>query len=165
MKSPISNLQSQRPRRPHAPPLITPIPPLLPISRLPATPGALLNDVAGVTSSISPNRLHPHRYAWAEPALQCGYPERFAQQALGHNSKAVHHAFSKHAEVTVPLLDDWEKQWKKNPPGRETPKVVALDLQEQQRSAGRIAPYTAKGAFVPSSLCIVPIHTLGSTFF
>ena len=31
-----------------------------------------------------------------------GYPERFAQQALGHNSKAVHHAYSKHAEVTVP---------------------------------------------------------------
>jgi hypothetical protein len=37
------------------------------------------------------------------------YPERFAQQALGHNSKAVHHACSKHAEVTVPSLDDWEK--------------------------------------------------------
>ena len=58
--------------------------------------------------------LHSYRYAWAERALQCGYPERFAQQALGHNSKAVHHAYSKHAEVTVPSLDDWEKQWKKN---------------------------------------------------
>jgi hypothetical protein len=30
---------------------------------------------------------------------------------LGHNSKAVHHAYSKHAEVTVPSLDDWEKEW------------------------------------------------------
>src|ERR1017187_4063067 len=28
--------------------------------------------------------LHSYRYAWAERALQCGYPERFAQQALGH---------------------------------------------------------------------------------
>jgi hypothetical protein len=37
------------------------------------------------------------------------YPERFAQQALRHNSKAVHHACSKHAEGTVPSLDDWEK--------------------------------------------------------
>lgn len=46
--------------------------------------------------------LHSYRYAWAERALKCGYPERFDQQALGHNSKAVHHAGSKHAEVTVP---------------------------------------------------------------
>jgi integrase len=55
--------------------------------------------------------LHSYRYAWAERALKCGYPERFAQQALGHNSKAVHHAYAKHAEVTVPSLDDWEKGW------------------------------------------------------
>jgi integrase len=72
--------------------------------------------------------LHSYRYAWAERALQCGYPERFAQQALGHNSKAVHHAYSKHAEVTVPSLDDWEKQWKENPHGMEQPKVVAVDF-------------------------------------
>jgi hypothetical protein len=73
--------------------------------------------------------LHSYRYAWAERALQCGYPERFAQQALGHNSKAVHHAYSKHAEVTVPSLDDWEKQWNKNPHGMKQPKVVAVDFQ------------------------------------
>jgi integrase len=73
--------------------------------------------------------LHSYRYAWAERALQCGYPERFAQQALGHNSKAVHHAYSKHAEVTVPSLDDWEKQWNKNPHGMRQPKVVAVDFQ------------------------------------
>jgi integrase len=53
--------------------------------------------------------LHSYRYAWAERALKCGFPERFAQQALGHNSKAVHRAYAKHAEVTVPSLDDWEK--------------------------------------------------------
>ena len=75
--------------------------------------------------------LHSYRYAWAERALKCGYPERFAQQALGHNSKAVHHAYSKHAEVTVPSLDDWEKQWQKNPQGMEKPKVVAVDFQTQ----------------------------------
>ena len=32
--------------------------------------------------------LHSYRYAWAERAKTCGYPERFAQEALGHNSKA-----------------------------------------------------------------------------
>jgi len=47
-------------------------------------------------------------------AVAADYPERFAQQALGHNSKAVHHAYSKQAEVTVPSLDDWEKEWLEN---------------------------------------------------
>jgi hypothetical protein len=26
--------------------------------------------------------------------------------------RLVHHVYSKHAEVTVPSLDDWEKGWK-----------------------------------------------------
>ena len=39
--------------------------------------------------------LHSYRYAWAERAKQCGYPERFAQEALGHNSKAVHRAYAR----------------------------------------------------------------------
>jgi len=64
-------------------------------------------------------------------AINAHYLERFAQQALGHNSKAVHHAYSKHAEVTVPSLDDWEKQWKKNPPGIVKPAVVPVDFQVQ----------------------------------
>jgi integrase len=64
---------------------------------------------------ISGVSLHCYRYAWAERALKCGFPERFAQQALGHNSKAVHRAYAKHAEVTVPSLADWEKDWQENP--------------------------------------------------
>jgi hypothetical protein len=51
-------------------------------------------------------------------AINAHYPERVAQQALGHNSKAVHHAYSKHAEVMVLSLDDWEKQWKRQPVAR-----------------------------------------------
>ncbi len=64
---------------------------------------------------ISGVSLHSYRYVWAERALKCGFPERFAQQALGHNSKAVHRAYAKHAEVTVPSLADWEKDWQENP--------------------------------------------------
>lgn len=60
---------------------------------------------------ISGVSLHSYRYAWAERALKCGFPERFAQQALGHNSKAVHRAYAKRAEVTVPSLADWERDW------------------------------------------------------
>jgi len=54
--------------------------------------------------------LHSYRYAWAERARRCGYPERFAQEALGHNSKAVHRAYAKKAQVILPSLESFEKQ-------------------------------------------------------
>jgi hypothetical protein len=38
------------------------------------------------------------------------YPERFAQAALGHNSKAVHRAYAKKAHVLIPALDEYEKK-------------------------------------------------------
>ena len=43
--------------------------------------------------------LHSYRYAWAERAKTARYPERFAQEALGHNSKAVHRAYARKAKV------------------------------------------------------------------
>ncbi|MFZ5494914.1 MAG: hypothetical protein ACOZE5_06195 [Verrucomicrobiota bacterium] len=45
--------------------------------------------------------LHSYRYAWAERAKTAGYTERFAQLALGHNSKAVHRAYARKAQVTA----------------------------------------------------------------
>lgn len=54
--------------------------------------------------------LHSYRYAWAERAKVAGYPERFAQEALGHNSKAVHRAYAKKAQVTVPALEEYERK-------------------------------------------------------
>jgi hypothetical protein len=54
--------------------------------------------------------LHSYRYAWAERARRCGYPERFAQEALGHNSKAVHRAYARKAQVIVPPLSAFERQ-------------------------------------------------------
>jgi hypothetical protein len=56
-------------------------------------------------------------------------PERFAPQALGHNSEAVRYAYSKHAEVTVPSLDDWEKDWQQNSQCRALPKFLPVDFQ------------------------------------
>lgn len=53
--------------------------------------------------------MHSYRYAWAERAKVAGYPERFAQLALGHNSKAVHRAYAKRAQVTLPPLEDYER--------------------------------------------------------
>lgn len=53
--------------------------------------------------------LHSYRYAWAERAKTCGYPERFAQTALGHNSRAVHEAYAAAALPVCPALDDYER--------------------------------------------------------
>jgi hypothetical protein len=36
--------------------------------------------------------------------------ERFAQEALGHNSKAVHRAYAKRALMKIPSLEEYEKQ-------------------------------------------------------
>jgi integrase len=52
--------------------------------------------------------LHSYRHAWAQRAKTCGYPQRFAQAALGHSSRAVHEAYAKDAVVVSPALDDYE---------------------------------------------------------
>ena len=60
-------------------------------------------NIKGVT-------LHSYRYSWAERAKKAGYLERFAQQALGHNSKAVHRAYAKNALVELPCLSEYERK-------------------------------------------------------
>lgn len=54
--------------------------------------------------------LHSYRYAWAERAKSAGYPERWAQSALGHNSRAVHAAYSKGAVVLCPPFESYERK-------------------------------------------------------
>jgi integrase len=52
--------------------------------------------------------LHSYRYGWAERALANGYPERFAQAALGHKSRAVHQAYARKGEAICPSMEDFE---------------------------------------------------------
>jgi integrase len=59
--------------------------------------------------------LHSYRYAWAERAKVAGMPERFAQEALGHNSKAVHRAYAKKAIVKIPSLEEYEQRTTSKP--------------------------------------------------
>jgi len=54
--------------------------------------------------------LHSYRYAWAERAAAAGYPERYAQKALGHNSKAWSRAYARKAHVTLPPLEEYERK-------------------------------------------------------
>jgi integrase len=58
--------------------------------------------IAGVT-------LHSYRYSFAERARALAYPERYAAEALGHNSKAVHRYYSKNANVKIMSLEEWEQ--------------------------------------------------------
>jgi integrase len=63
-------------------------------------------------TSVTGVSLHSYRYAWAERAKTCAYPERYAQLALGHKSSAVHRAYARNAPVQLPPLEDYEKAWK-----------------------------------------------------
>ena len=54
--------------------------------------------------------LHSYRYSWAERARACGYPERWAQNALGHNSRAVHQAYARGGVAICPPLDKYEQK-------------------------------------------------------
>jgi hypothetical protein len=63
----------------------------------------------------APLRLRLFRDCGKGPHVDSGenaqdYPERFAQEALGHNSKAVHRAYAKRALMKIPSLEDYEQR-------------------------------------------------------
>jgi integrase len=62
------------------------------------------------TVKVTGVSLHSYRYAWAERAYAAGYEERYAQAALGHASKAVHHAYARRAKVVCPPLENAENK-------------------------------------------------------
>jgi hypothetical protein len=65
----------------------------------------------------------------------------FDRRFQGHNSKAVHAAYAKKAEVRVPSLDQWEKQM--------NTKVV--EVQFSQEKPGSSAGQHQEGEMVPNS--------------
>ncbi len=71
--------------------------------------------------------LHSYRYAWAERAKTNGYPARWAQAALGHDSRAVHEAYAKEAFVVCPSLEDYEKLHSEN-------KIIPLLFQKDEEA-------------------------------
>jgi len=54
--------------------------------------------------------LHSYRYAWASRAKQLGMPERFAQNALGHASRAVHREYAREGIAICPSLEKYEEK-------------------------------------------------------
>jgi integrase len=53
--------------------------------------------------------LHCFRYSWAQRAKKAGYPQRWAESALGHSSRAVHSAYAQGAVVFCPPLEEYER--------------------------------------------------------
>ena len=85
---------------------------------------------------VSGVSLHSYRYAWAERAKTCGFPERFAQEALGHGSKAVARAYAKKAKVLIPSLEEYEQ--------KAVEKIVQLPAVNQRASeANNFVPEAA----------------------
>jgi len=98
--------------------------PLFPnLSRLRSTERASIFRLRCQALGIEGVTLHSYRYAWAERARRCGYPERFAKEALGHESNAVHWAYARKAKVEAPPLEEYEKR------GAEQ-KLIVLQLQK-----------------------------------
>ena len=70
------------------------------------------------TVGIKGISLHSYRYGWAERAYEAGYPERWAQYALGQKSRAVHQAYARAAQFRCEPLDDWQKRNRTNNPAK-----------------------------------------------
>jgi integrase len=75
----------------------------------------IASQIAAANLESKARTSHSYRYAWAERAKVAGYPERFAQEALGHNSKAVHRAFAKKALMKIPSLQEDEERARTHP--------------------------------------------------
>lgn len=76
--------------------------------------------------------LHSYRHAWAQRAKSCGYPQRFAQEALGHGSRAIHEAYAKGAVVICPPLEDYERAFTRKliPIQRDAPAIFLADTAQ-----------------------------------
>ncbi len=82
-------------------------------------------------AKISDISLHSYRYAWAERAKSLGYPVRWAQNALGHDSRAVHLAYASGVTAICPSLEEYEGN--KNRPSDREPEPLASECESSQR--------------------------------
>ncbi len=79
------------------------------------------SEAAGIPSIC----LHSYRYSWAERARAAGYPERYAQETLGHQSSTFARFYSKRAQVELPPLEQYERR---NAPSVPQPPAPALNI-------------------------------------
>lgn len=104
--------------------------------------------------------LHSYRYGWAERAYEAGYPERWAQYALGHKSRAVHQAYAKGAQFRCDSLDDWQKRNGLDNPATGPNATSAANLQPH-RSTVQIS-VVATQRIAASPVSAPSMHTLAA---
>lgn len=81
--------------------------------------------------------LHSYRYSWAERARAAGYPERYAQETLGHQSSTFARFYSKRAAVELPPLEQYEKRNAPRAPlpPAPAPNIIPLPAPETAETA------------------------------
>jgi hypothetical protein len=79
--------------------------------------------------------LHSYRYSWAERARAAGYPERYAQETLGHQSSSFARFYSKRAAVELPPLEQYEKRNTPSAPTTPAPNIIPLPAPETAATA------------------------------
>jgi len=85
--------------------------------------------------------LHSYRYSWAERARAAGYPERYAQETLGHQSSSFARFYSKRATVELPPLEQYEKRNAPSaPPPTPAPNIIPLPAPETAATATVTTP-------------------------
>jgi integrase len=72
--------------------------------------------------------LHSYRYGWARRAKRAGYPQRYAQLALGHNSAAIHEHYAAAEEVRIPSLEEYEARMADAMKGPQSPATATPPL-------------------------------------
>jgi len=97
---------------------------------------------------IAPRNFVSAAMVWESKASRCTrivthglngqdvrYPERFAQLALGHNSKAVHRAYARNAQVTVPPPKNMnDSGGPEGHPNSSQKATFATDTPQEQRT-------------------------------
>jgi integrase len=91
------------------------------------------SEEAGIPSIC----LHSYRYSWAERARAAGYPERYAQETLGHQSSTFTRFYSKRATVELPPMEQYEKRNAPSapPPPVPTPNIIPLPAPQTAATA------------------------------
>jgi site-specific recombinase XerD len=91
------------------------------------------SEEAGIPSIC----LHSYRYSWAERARAAGYPERYAQETLGHQSSSFARFYAKRATVELPPLEQYEKRNAPSapPPTAPAPNIIIIPLPAPETTA------------------------------
>ncbi len=90
---------------------------------------------------LKTTRFRPDTHcAWNERSKTAGYPECFAQEALGHNSKSVHRACVKRAPVKAPLSRNTKKKTSRTPFSQHGGSIMIPGAVDDRQNVRQLLP-------------------------